>query len=141
MILQVEELDQDKWAYLSENAHKIAFGKMKPAHTERIDYALIVRTTSRGLLGYITCREHDSETVYWQFGGAFPGTKSTSLSFKAYAKCAEFCKERYKRITTVIQNDNIVMLKFAMKLGFRVVGVRTFQGNILLELLLEFGVQ
>ena len=50
----------------------------------------------------------------------------------------EWCKPRYKRITTLIENKNTVMLKMAMKVGFRVIGVRNFQGSILLEHLLEF---
>lgn len=137
MIPIVEKISVQDWEPMSENAHLIAFGKKKPASFDRIDFTLLVRT-EKELMGYVTCREFDHETIYWQFGGAFPGTQSTSLSWIGYQAFVEWCKPRYKRITTLIENKNTVMLKMAMKVGFRVIGVRNFQGSILLEHLLEF---
>ena len=135
-MIRIEVYDQKAWATFSENAHKIAFGEIKPADMDRIDFALMaVRDTTP--LGYITCREFDKDTLYWQFGGAFPGTKATSLSWKVYQSLVEWCRPRYKRITTLIENTNLVMLKMAMKVGFRVCGVRFYNGSILVEHVLE----
>lgn len=49
----------------------------------------------------------------------------------------EFCEKDYKRITTYIENKNTPMLKFAMKIGFRITGIRNYKNEILLEHLLE----
>jgi RimJ/RimL family protein N-acetyltransferase len=134
----IDRLDPKSWQKLSENAHLICFNKHKPADWDRIDFALLAKTPENELAGYITCREHDAHTVYWQFGGTFPGARSTSLSFRAYQEGVAWCKSRYKRISTLIENDNVVMLKMAMAVGFRAVGIRFFNQTVLLEMLLEF---
>lgn len=136
-MISVVKVHRDDWKDMGESAHIAVFGKLKPPEKERIDFALLVEN-EKELMGYLTCREHDSETLYWQFGGAFPGTQGSSLTFSGYQAFVAWCKERYKRVTTLIENENTVMLKMAMKVGFRIVGVRTYQGEILLEHLLEF---
>ncbi len=138
MNIEVEKIHSKDWAYLSEDAHLIAFQELRPVESERIDFALVAKRMPDKLMGYITCREHDSETLYWQFGGAFPGTRESSLTFKAYQKFVDFCQTRYKRVTTIIENDNVVMLKMAMRVGFRVVGIRFYEGKVLLEHVIEF---
>lgn len=134
----VVQLSREQWAKHSELAHLIVFNKRKPASMDRIDFALVAQKDD-ALISYVTCREHDAETLYWQFGGAFPGTKNTSLSFQAYQMGINWCKEKgYKRVTTAVENTNIVMLKFALKVGFLIVGIRNHHGSVLVELVLEF---
>lgn len=129
----VEELHPKDWDLLSEKAHLTVFETHKPREWDRIDFALLVKTERDQWCGYATCREHDHESLYWQYGGAFPGTKDSSLSFPAYRAIAEHCQARYKRITTLVENTNLVYIKFLMKVGFRIVGVKMFGGKILLE--------
>jgi len=136
-MVEVKQIHKNDWKVFSERAHLACFNESKDSSMDRIDFALIVEDGAR-MMGYLTCREHDSETLYWQYGGSFPGTRESSLTFVGYQAFVAWCKERYKRITTVIENENIVMLKMAMKVGFRIVGVRNFKGHVLLELVLEF---
>lgn len=138
---EVDVLSPQDWSNHSEQAHAIVFGEKLPREMQRIDFALVVREGEQ-LKGYVTCREFDSETVYWQYGGAFPGTKDTHSSWRCYQALAQHCRSKYKRIGTLIENDNQVMLKMAMKLGFKIQGVRTHfaptKTYILLEHVLEF---
>lgn len=135
--VEVIQVLPKEWEAFSEDAHKICFHAHKPKSFDRIDYALLC--TDNGVpCGYITCREYDHETVYFQFGGTFPGTKGGVKSWLCYEKCTEFARLRYRRITTLIENDNQVMLKFAMKMGYRIIGIRNYAGSILLEHVLEF---
>lgn len=136
MTVDIDKIDKKDWGRFSEEAHKIAFKEIKPKEWDRIDYALLGRHFDTPM-GYVTCREVDAHTVYWQFGGAFPGTKSTSLSFLTYQGFVNWTKNRYERIVTYIENDNLVMLKMAMKVGFRITGVRVYKDSILLEHTLE----
>jgi RimJ/RimL family protein N-acetyltransferase len=136
-VIEIDELTPKQWSYHSEQAHAVVFGERKPATLDRIDFALVVRE-GRTLMGYLTCRELDSESVYWQYGGAFPGTRGSSMTFLGYTAYVQHCKLRYKRIGTLIENDNLAMIKMAMKVGFKIVGIRNFNGQILLEHLLEF---
>lgn len=136
-MIEIDRLTPYDWHKYSEQMHAVCFNEHKPKAWDRIDFVLVGRVGEK-LGGYVTCREYDSETVYWQFGGAFPGTVGTSLSFKGYQAFVDYCKPKYKRVTTLIENTNCVMLKMAMKVGFRIVGVRVFAGSILLEHLLEF---
>lgn len=137
-MIQIDVIKPEHWQRMSEKAHLVCFDKHKPKEMDRIDFALLAVKDGEDLLGYLTCREMDSETLYWQFGGAFPGTKSTSVSFSVYKLFVVYSKQNYKRVTTLIENDNTVMLKMAMKVGFKIVGLRNYKGLILLEHLLEF---
>lgn len=130
---EVKRIEANDWVdKFSELAHKLVFEKHKPAEWDRIDFALLV-VQGEKLIGYATCREHDSKTLYLQYGGAFPGTRETSMSLPAYIRLIEWCRENYEKVTTVIENDNIVYLKFAMRVGFRIVGLRIFKETVLLE--------
>lgn len=137
MNFEVDRLTKEQWAPLSQKAHLICFGENKPAEMDRIDFALLVKKGPQ-LIGYCTCRETDSDTLYWQFGGAFPGTKDSSMSLPAYLRLVWWTKQHYKRVHTLIENNNIVMLKMAMKAGFRIIGIRNFNKHILLEHAMEF---
>jgi hypothetical protein len=136
MKVEIDYATPEQWAQLSEKAHLIAFSEHKPREWDRIDFALLVRRGNQPM-GYVVCREHDHETVYWAFGGAYPGTKDSSLTFFGYKAFVDACMSKYKRITTLIKNDNFVMLKMAMKVGFKIFGVRFFKGHVLLEHILE----
>lgn len=135
--MEVQRINGPDWVRdFSENAHKIVFGKLKPAEWDRIDFALLV-SKDKNMVGYGTCREFDAKTLYLQYGGAFRGSASTSLSLPAYLAFVEWCQQRYENITTLVENNNFVYLKFAMKAGFKIIGVRNYQGIILLEHHLE----
>lgn len=133
----VEKLTPAEWKLLSEDAHKVAFGTVKPSELERIDYALVC-VEGVQLQGYLTAKEMDAKTVYWQFGGAFPGTKGTTNAFLGYLSFVRWTKERYDRVQTRIENKNTAMLKMALKVGFEIVGVRVTQGCTMVELELDF---
>lgn len=133
----VERLSREEWVNgRSMRAHALSFGEYRSSALERIDFALIVsaREVPRG---YVQCIEMDSETVYWQIGGAFAGEHGSHVIVPCYLAMIDWCLERYKRITTRIENTNIRMLHLAMKVGFLVVGTWNFQGKIYLELLNE----
>jgi hypothetical protein len=131
-------IDKEVWKRdYSENAHLITFNKHKPASWDRIDYALLMADEEKPC-AYITCREFDHETIYWQFGGALPDTIGTTKSLECFNMALEWAKDLYKRVTFLVENDNVPMLKLAMKRDFKIVGVKNFKGTILLEHLLEF---
>lgn len=135
--ISIIQLTPREWSQYSEAAHKIAFAEVKPACWDRIDFALLA-VDDENPLGYMTCREHAEGVLYWQYGGAFPGTLGTLFSWRCYQAFIEHCGKKYKQIHTQIENTNAVMLKMAMKAGFRVMGVRNFKNSILLEHWLEF---
>lgn len=135
MKLEVRIVDKENWSRMSENAHLAAFDKIKPVEMERIDFAiLIVDSDEDRVISYATAREFDSETLYLAYGGVFRDARETSLSMKAYHLGIEWVKNHYKRITTLIENENVVMLKMAMKEDLRVRGTRYYAGLILVEM-------
>lgn len=134
--IQVDQLFPDEWRVLSESAHQAMFDEKRPSTMDRIDYALVLKDEA-GLVGYCTCRELDDESVYWQYGGAFPGTHSSPKAVEAYTVLVSWAHAKYKRITTLVENDNVRYLKLAMHAGFRIIGCRMFGGKILVELLNE----
>ena len=139
MTVQVCVLNPAQWKVLAKDAHLIVFNEGRPAGKDRIDYALVAESDSVGIFGYVTARELDEDTVYWQFGGAFPNSKKSKLAVDGYRAFIQWTLEHdYKRICTYIENENTTMLKLAMFHGFRVIGVRNFEGKILLEHVLDF---
>lgn len=137
--MKVVKVTPEAWKDMGEMAHLLAFGKHLPIEKTRIDFALLVVDSNDKPMGYVTCKELDADTLYWQFGGAFPDTRDTVRTFPGYQAFVRFTKELgYKRIATYIENTNAVMLKMAAKVGYRIVGVRNFGGAVLLEHLLEF---
>ncbi len=136
--MRVEFVPKENWEGLAEHAHLAVFGKMKPASQDRVDYALLAIDESNTPVVFVTARELDAESVYWQFGGAFPGSRGSVKSWVAFNACLRWSRERYKRVSMLIENDNKPMLKMAMMADLRVVGMRNFKSSILLEHVLEF---
>lgn len=133
----VERIEKEDWKELSESAHRAVFDERRNADCERIDYALLA-VRDGVLQGYCTVRELDSDSVYWQYGGAFPPAAKSRFAYEAYSGFVEYTKERYERITTLVENENVRYLKLAMHFGFRIIGCRFFGGQTFVELLLEF---
>lgn len=136
--MEVLKLEKNTWLeYWSEDAHKLCFGTEKPKTFDRIDYALLVIDQEKPM-GYITVRELDHESVYWQFGGAFPGTKQTVFTVRGYDLFLEFQSKVSKRVTTKIENKNYPMLKLALSRRFMIVGCGHWNGTTLVDLVKEF---
>lgn len=136
--MRVERFEKEAWKKFAESAHLICFKENRPLGLDRIDFALFAITDGGVPAGYITCRETDSESLYWQFGGAFPSVKGTIMSYRAYEDFVNWTKARYKRAYTLIENTNSAMLRMAWSVGFLIVGIKNFKGQILLEHLMEF---
>ena len=126
-----------EWSNYSEAAHSVVFNEYRPADMDRIDFALIAEADLVPQL-YMTCREFDKETVYISSGGAFPVCKGTPNSWQGFMLMLDYLKANYKRCTLLTVNDNFPMLKFALKAGFKTIGIRFFNGYVLLEQYLEF---
>jgi len=136
-VIEVRKLSKDEWMDMAEKAHLICFNEERPRELDRIDYALL-NVSNEEVLNYCTVKELDAESVYWQFGGAFPNSKGTVHSARSYARnIAWTFSQGYKRITTYVKNTNTNMFRIQLKCGFIPVGMRTIQGEIFIELLLE----
>jgi hypothetical protein len=127
----VERFNQTEWRELSSEAHMACFAETRPNSVDRIDFALMT-ADEVGPIAYMTLREIDSETVYLQYGGSFrPNSVS---SFRSYTIMLNRLKELgYKAGLTYIENTNTAMLKFALKVGWLITGVRTYKGLVLTE--------
>lgn len=136
--MRIERYEKDTWKELAESAHQICFEEKRSINLDRVDFALFAITHSGIPAAYVTCRETDSESLYWQYGGAFPSVKGTVGSYNAYTGFYNWTKERYKRVNTLIENKNSKMLKMAASVGFIITGIKNFNGTVLLEHSVEF---
>lgn len=138
-MIQVTKLPAHEWRRVSADAHRAVFGKTKPASWDRIDYALLmVEQPADQVVCYVTVRETDPHTAYWQFGGAFPQARGTPAVYRAFCEAVDFQRKKSKRISMLIENTNQPMMRMAGKRGFLISGVRYFRGTVLVEHLLEF---
>lgn len=137
---EIRKISVDQWeAYCAQHAHRAVFDEHLPTGLERIDYALLaVDEKTNAPMGYMTVREFDAESVYLKRGGAFvalaPGAR-----LACYKKSLLWLDQRYQRMTQYVENSNIRYLKLSLHEGFRIIGIRNFEGSILLELLRKKG--
>lgn len=138
MIL-IHRLPKNEWSELAANAHMAIFGQKLPPTQERIDFALLaVHSETADPLAYVTCRELSPETLYFSYGGSFPPAKNTVLSWGCYRGFTDEVEAMgYTHIFTLIENTNTSMLRFASKMGYKIVGLRHVEGATMLEHLLE----
>lgn len=130
----IVKYDQSEWADVSEQMHYSVFGEYRPKTMSRIDFALVAWDDEKPI-GYVTCREFDSETIYMSYGGFLEkGFKNLS----AYKMCLDTLRSDYCRATTIVENTNFSMIKLAMSQGFLINGLRRHKSSTLLELCLEW---
>ena len=130
--MEVLQIPKIEWDTLAKDAHVAVFGGGVPHGVIRYDYALVA-VQDEIMQTYVTVREVTKDIVYWQYGGAFPPARDTIKSYRGYEAMTEWTRERYSEIFTLIENTNTVMLKFALHIGYRIIGVRNFDGEVLLE--------
>jgi len=128
-------ISPEEWVNYAEDSHAAVFKEFRPSSMDRISYALAA-TDESGVIGYVTCRETDSESLYWQHGGAVD-TRYGIAAYRGFEAFLDNAKP-YKRVTTLVRNDNIKYLHLLMKFGFRVIGLRCVKNEIFLELTIEF---
>lgn len=126
----------DQWYAYAEGAHAAVFRRERAPWVDRISFALLA-VDGEKVVGYVTCRETDNESLYWQFGGSVDEHRGIS-SFRAFQALLDYTRSRYKRCDTYVKNDNIGYLHLLHKQGFRVVGTRSVKGGTWLDLNLEF---
>lgn len=132
--MRILAIPAEEFKEVGETAHLACFGEFRPRAMERFQFALLSTSDDgREHLGYVTCKEADAETLYWQYGGAFPGTAGTTKAFRLFKEFLRWGKGRYNYISFLVENKNTPMLKMAMKMGFLITGVRVFKEWILLE--------
>ena len=132
-------LMKDEWLVLAESAHAIVFNEARPREMNRIDFALLIEDENKTPVGYGTYRELDSESIYMQYGGCFPNTINSYSAWEVYVAAIDKLQGLgYKRASTLVENENIAMLKCAFKKGFRIIGIRNFESKIYCELYKEF---
>jgi hypothetical protein len=137
MSFKLELITAKQWEGMSAFAHRISFGKSYAAGFERVDFAILAIDACEIPMGFITVMELNKNHIYWQYGGVFPGTKDTVNSYKIYAGARDLCAQTYKSVSTFIENDNITMLKFAFKLGFKIIGMKHIFDKTCVELFLN----
>jgi len=126
----------EEWVKYSEDSHVAVFKEIRRSSLDRITYALAA-IDSKGPIGYVTCRETDEESLYWQYGGALEHRYGVA-AYRGFEAFIDQAEKNYKRVTTLVSNENIKYLHLLMKFGFRVIGLRSFNGEVFLELLKSF---
>lgn len=135
----IKQFAPKDWFTISESAHAAAFGELRPASVDRIDFALLtVEDKTDTVVGYVTCTEINAFILNWKFGGAFPPIRGKASLLSAYRATIEWCaKGTWTHLTTLIKNDNFPSLRLAMSVGFKIIGIHYFEGEILVELSLK----
>jgi hypothetical protein len=119
--LEIKIIYPEQFKSLSYEMHKRVFNEEYPRQEERIDFACIF-FYQENPIDYVTCYEHNSEVLYIQFRGIFSEYKNRRMVFVSYNILVEKLLEKYQFLTTRIENENIPMLKLALKCGWKIIG-------------------
>lgn len=139
MITMISKISKETWSKMSENAHLVVFGNRKELKNERIDFTYLIAQEAQ-VLAYVTCKEMDGTSLYWQYGGTFPSAKGSIFVPAGFRSLLNRVQEdRYDRVSFLVENTNYPMLKLAMAFKFKIIGAKLFQGQVFLEHCLEFG--
>lgn len=132
--IELKILSPIEWKEMAENAHLAVFNEIWDKEIERIDFALVtVLKRTNTIISYLTAQKIDSDTAYAQYGGAFDSYKGTAIVYLSFHYMIEFLKSNFKRVTTLVENNNYPMLKFYMKESFQITGIRYFKNSTFLE--------
>ena len=138
--MTIDKIPLSEWkSKYMQNMYLESFGGERNDLIEKCDFVLIARNENIQPVAFITCHEMDTETIYWQFGGACDNIKKSIRVMSHYVHFLVWCMARYKRVTTRIENTNTAMLKMAIHCGFVVYGIWNFKNKIYLELCYEAG--
>ena len=136
--MNLAKYDKIEWDLVAEDIHQVIFGEHRPVDLNRFDFVLVAWGETNPV-GYVTCRETDSESIYISYGGVFPESRNTELSKIGMALILDFLKNNYKRANMLVENQNIFMLKKALNHGFIPVGIANYVGKVYLDLRIEWG--
>jgi hypothetical protein len=131
--MEVRAFSKDEWRKVSKEIHRYAFNEIIDDDLETISLALMAMKDETPQ-AYCTLIDMDKYTCYMQHGGALPAAKGTINVAKGYVKMVEWVKNKYPRITTRIRNDNVSMIKLALGVGFKIVGVEVYEDGVFLSL-------
>lgn len=133
-MIEVKQVDPITWKDMAENAHLAVFDENWQRDLERIDFALLmIHKETDQAVAYVTVQKIDESTAYIQYGGAFEKFRKTGITFEAFNSMLEYLQKSFKKIITLVENNNSSMLKFYMKKNFLITGVRYFKEHIFLE--------
>lgn len=132
------QLSPEEWKQnFSENIHKVVFKEIRQAEREVISYALLV-IKDEEVMGYVTVKQYDVDSVYWQFGGVIPKFRRSMTAVKGIELALEWQRERAKRILTYVENTNLPMLRMYLAYGFIIIGTRSYNNLVMCDMLKEF---
>lgn len=135
--MDVVKYDKSQWDLVAESIHQTIFKEVRLSSLNRFDYALVIWDENRPI-GYITCRETDSESIYISYGGVLPESRNSLDSADGMKALIEYLKKHYKRANMLVENNNVFMLKKALNSGFLPVGVTNYCNSIFVDLRLEW---
>lgn len=135
--MEIVRYDKHRWDLVSEEIHFYVFEEHRSRDLNRIDFALVAWSDDIPV-GYLTCRETDSESVYISHGGVLPDSRLTEDSKAAFSGILDFLKKNYKRANMLVENTNVKMLKKALNEKFIPVGITNYCGSTFVDLRSEF---
>lgn len=129
-MISLKFYNKSEWEQYSKHFHALVFNNSDFSELENIDFACVVFDKDEPI-GFATMRVLDKLHVYMQYGGSL--TKNNYTNLKGYLELIEALKSQFENITTLIENKNQTMIKFAMKAGFEIIGVRYKKNCLYLE--------
>ncbi len=127
-------MNKEEWGQrFAEHARKIVFSEAGARALERPDFGMLVIQDGQPV-AYATFKEPDAKSLHLSYGGVFPDWRGKKIASRAFAVGFKWARAQgYERVTFFVENQNTKMLKLAIDSGFRITGLRIWDGRVLLE--------
>ncbi len=133
-MMEAQYLTPDQWSQIEKSAVGASFGHWDEGMGAPLSYALLMVDAQNTPRGYVTAQLHGPRTVYWKFGAALFPTQGSIVVRNALLQLIDREKLMGRtKIHTFIENTNTRMLRMALSVGFRVVGVRLSESAVLVD--------
>lgn len=132
-MISARAITKKEWDVFGETLHQSVFNWFRSRDDDKCDYAIIIEKDSH-VAGFITVRELGVKRAHLLFGGVIPSFRGTLNTVLTYSTILDNLAKCYDTCTTCIENTNNDMLRISLKLGYKIIGIKTIDGCSFVEL-------
>lgn len=133
-MIRVERLDKDTWNKgFAHLAHQAVFRESFDSDLKDLSFGLLGINETHTLVAYCTVAEVGENSCFILYGGAFADFRNSITAFNAFREFDNYLSSRYDSLGFLTENKNKPMIKYGIRQGFTIIGMRFSRDKIFLE--------
>lgn len=128
-----------EWEKYSPKFHELIFGEVFDPAEDKCSYAIVAAVEGEPA-AFMSGIELGARSFHIQYGGVFVQYRGTGQTRQMVSGLLSKLSEVYDTVSCRVKNDNLQCLIMLLKSGFSVVGTKTYDCGIYLEMSINLGV-